>query len=1235
VTIEAAPTETPAVEDPYVGLTYFTEEYVDFFFGRDHEAGLIIGNLRASRLTLLYAESGVGKSSVLRAGVVARLHDFAKQDRQGDGHPRLVPVVFSSWSERPLAGLVHAIGEAARPYLAKGDVPELPEDDLEAALEAATEALGATLLVILDQFEEHFLYPEQEPEQDRVSAQIARCVNRPDLRANFLISIREDSYAELGDLFRGKVKNVYGNFLHLDFLDRAGGREAIEGPIGRLNELEPDGKPCSVEPDLVESVLEQVRRDETDERIETTYLQLVMRRLWEEESSAGSRVLRLGTLAALGGAQAIIGSHLDRAMEGGADGSRGLTAKQRLIAARIFRFLVTSGGAKIALTVGDLAELSGYSSAEIEPVLRHLSSPQLHILRPVVFQEEDSEPRFEIFHDALADPIREWRVKVEEEERAARRQRELAEKEKAQRAAAKARQEAQRERKRRRLAQGLLALAIVALLGGAVFFAIKQKNLADQREADSQSVRAAERISELAQVPSFGPIAAALASVEAYRLSPTPEARERTLAELQLNPALPQIMPGHTRGVESVAFWPGSGRLASGGDETVRLWRADGGRIGPAIVAGAEVQEVAMSKPRAGGSRVLAAGLSTRAVKLWEVSPGSKARPLGPIEGGAGGTKGVAFDPRAADVLAVGSHDGSVTLWSLKNPRHPRELDAAQAAGEVEDIAFSTDGRSLFAAAAGGGQIFGLTGTAFASAPPLTKTREASAVAAADDGSYAFGEKRGVALWHQGRGSAVHLRLPGKVYGLAFARGGAVLVSGGSDWNVTTWDVKSGRLFGPPRAGNRAPVNDVAVSPDGETIASAGAEWLVKLWPLRPAHTLATTVGGLAPGESGKVVPKVFDLSVSGDRVAAPVGRAGTLLWSLPDGESGAAPKPVAKIAGRSLAAAYDGDILVTGRRDSFAVYGTGAACSDAGAEPCPLAAPPQPYSDGAVSSLAFVHQGGRLLLASTGRSGQEGVLNLWDLSGVESGGGVVHLASMRTSSYLFQVAYDPVHELLAAAPADGELAVWKVSDPEHPVEVTVDRGGAATERPAILSLAFSPGGSLMATSGRDHQVVLWRVEDDGTGPLRVKATPGPLLQLQVITSVAFSPDGTTLTAADAGGNVCLYEVANRHLIGDRTCLRGYNISTLSQNSGVEATSFAHLPDGEEVLLTAGKGQPIVAWSSLLWNLSDAGAVDQEIADDVCALAGRNLSAYEWSAVFASTEIADNRRQTCPHSPLP
>ena len=48
---------------PYQGLIPYTIEDAPFFFGRSAERELIVANLIAGRLTLLYGASGVGKSS--------------------------------------------------------------------------------------------------------------------------------------------------------------------------------------------------------------------------------------------------------------------------------------------------------------------------------------------------------------------------------------------------------------------------------------------------------------------------------------------------------------------------------------------------------------------------------------------------------------------------------------------------------------------------------------------------------------------------------------------------------------------------------------------------------------------------------------------------------------------------------------------------------------------------------------------------------------------------------------------------------------------------------------------------------------------------------------------------------------------------------------------------------------------------------------------------------------------
>src|SRR5215469_4073356 len=102
-------------DNPYFGLDYYEEKYGQWFFGRATEGGKIITNLRAARLTLLHAESGVGKSSLLRAGVAWRMRRLAEDSLARRGTARFVPIVFSSWKDDPVLELTGAIRTAIRP----------------------------------------------------------------------------------------------------------------------------------------------------------------------------------------------------------------------------------------------------------------------------------------------------------------------------------------------------------------------------------------------------------------------------------------------------------------------------------------------------------------------------------------------------------------------------------------------------------------------------------------------------------------------------------------------------------------------------------------------------------------------------------------------------------------------------------------------------------------------------------------------------------------------------------------------------------------------------------------------------------------------------------------------------------------------------------------------------------------------------------------------------------------
>src|SRR5262249_21756680 len=171
-------------------------------------------------------------------------------------------------------------------------------------------------------------------------------VGSPELRVNFLLAIREDALAKV-DVFRRRIPGVLDNYLRLDHLDRDAARDAVVEPIAAYNRLIGEADAVSIEPALVDAVLEQVVTGRVDvgvagrgsidsdggtERIETPYLQLVMRRIWDAEREAGSSVLRLETLSRLGGSEQIVGDHVELALAG-------LTEGEKDVAARLFDHL--------------------------------------------------------------------------------------------------------------------------------------------------------------------------------------------------------------------------------------------------------------------------------------------------------------------------------------------------------------------------------------------------------------------------------------------------------------------------------------------------------------------------------------------------------------------------------------------------------------------------------------------------------------------------------------------------------------------------------------------------------------------------------------------------------------------------------------------------------------------------------------------------------------------------------
>lgn len=110
-------------ENPWPGLLPFYEDDRAFFRGREREAAELHRRVRRKRLTVLFGKSGLGKTSLLHAGLFPRL-------RTDDEQPLLPVYVRLDLSGRRLdlaAQIKAAVAAAAAE--AEFEAPELSRDD--------------------------------------------------------------------------------------------------------------------------------------------------------------------------------------------------------------------------------------------------------------------------------------------------------------------------------------------------------------------------------------------------------------------------------------------------------------------------------------------------------------------------------------------------------------------------------------------------------------------------------------------------------------------------------------------------------------------------------------------------------------------------------------------------------------------------------------------------------------------------------------------------------------------------------------------------------------------------------------------------------------------------------------------------------------------------------------------------------------------------------------------------
>jgi hypothetical protein len=412
---------------PFVGLEPFEVTHAEYFFGRRQDSKIIADHVLSRPVTVLYGPSGVGKSSILNVGLPAVLKETG----------RWIIASLRDWQD--LQGLERRTIDAVLDGLPQR--PRRPTNRLRLLplVAWATSTTRSPVLLILDQFEEYFLY--RNPDRMReIETAVGDIVSRKNLPLHLLITLRDDALHEL-DQLRTFFPGILDTTIKLGHLSDAAVRDAICSPIEVYNrKFRENAEPIRIEDGLVSTLIKELKATESglgrgrsvvgQERrvIELPYLQLALMKLWEIEGGSAATTLRTSTLTdprRLGGVRQIARAHVNAVM-----GS--LSPDEQSLCARIFDRLVTGIGSKIAYPTAALAspEISGRNISEdaIKAVLHKLTGREARILKDVVTGGLEG---FEIFHDVLGVPVLEWKRSLEEEHEvtlAAQREQEAARK---------------------------------------------------------------------------------------------------------------------------------------------------------------------------------------------------------------------------------------------------------------------------------------------------------------------------------------------------------------------------------------------------------------------------------------------------------------------------------------------------------------------------------------------------------------------------------------------------------------------------------------------------------------------------------------------------------------------------------------------------------------------------------------------------------------------------------------
>jgi len=352
--------------NPYRGLNPFEAEHRSLFFGRESDIESMVGRVRQESVLVVVGDSGVGKSSLCRAGLIPAIEEGQLDDGRSWIAARLVP------GRQPLT----ALAESLAPIVGQ-DAGNLQTWFREEAL-ALERALKpwlrsrprAGLVVFVDQAEELFTQADAA-ESERFSELLLSLV-QTGKATRLVLCVRSDFVSRLATL-RG-LAGVVSHALYLvGPLTRERLRSTIVSPARQAG--------VSFESDaIVEALLTEAERSAGG----LPLLQFALTELWDARDRDRGLVTAQA-VESIGGVGGALARHADRVL-------RQLLPEERAEARRLLMGLVTAEGTRATRTMEELTAASGPARNALEAMIRG---------RLLVVREVYGLTQFELAHDAL------------------------------------------------------------------------------------------------------------------------------------------------------------------------------------------------------------------------------------------------------------------------------------------------------------------------------------------------------------------------------------------------------------------------------------------------------------------------------------------------------------------------------------------------------------------------------------------------------------------------------------------------------------------------------------------------------------------------------------------------------------------------------------------------------------------------------------------------------------------